>query len=225
MLRMTLSRPRQSRRGHFVMESGALRPVVRSRRLVRRSGRARSVRHQARAMLRRQTSRSSAVRRPAAPGSRNASRDSSAATSHSPSPGRAIRRAVQGPLSFCRRVRRALREARRARRRRDERGSSLRATLTEVEAHGARPVVIGALHVLGGRGRLFPAARPSVETSAAAISICGARRVPVVRRRRAARRSSCPDDADRHSSPGRSRAPRRARASDRTHALRMGGAR
>jgi orotate phosphoribosyltransferase len=31
-------------------------------------------------------------------------------------------------------------------------GSSLRATLTEVDAAGARPVVIGALHVLGGAG-------------------------------------------------------------------------
>ncbi len=31
-------------------------------------------------------------------------------------------------------------------------GSSLRATLTEVEAGGARAVVIGALHVLGGAG-------------------------------------------------------------------------
>lgn len=31
-------------------------------------------------------------------------------------------------------------------------GSSLRATLTEVEAGGARPVVVGALHVLGGAG-------------------------------------------------------------------------
>ena len=31
-------------------------------------------------------------------------------------------------------------------------GSSLRATLSEVEAAGARPVVIGALHVLGGAG-------------------------------------------------------------------------
>jgi orotate phosphoribosyltransferase len=31
-------------------------------------------------------------------------------------------------------------------------GSSLRATLSEVEAAGGRPVVIGALHVLGGAG-------------------------------------------------------------------------
>lgn len=31
-------------------------------------------------------------------------------------------------------------------------GSSLRATLAEVDAGGARPVVIGALHVLGGAG-------------------------------------------------------------------------
>ena len=34
-------------------------------------------------------------------------------------------------------------------------GSSLRATLAEVEAGGARPVVIGALHVLGGAGLDF----------------------------------------------------------------------
>ena len=31
-------------------------------------------------------------------------------------------------------------------------GSSLRATLAEVDAGGARPVVVGALHVLGGAG-------------------------------------------------------------------------
>jgi hypothetical protein len=31
-------------------------------------------------------------------------------------------------------------------------GSSLRATLAEVEAHGGRAVVVGALHVLGGAG-------------------------------------------------------------------------
>lgn len=34
-------------------------------------------------------------------------------------------------------------------------GSSLRATLTEVETHGAIPVVIGALHVLGTSGASF----------------------------------------------------------------------
>lgn len=34
-------------------------------------------------------------------------------------------------------------------------GSSLRATLSEVDAAGARPVVIGALHVLGGAGMDF----------------------------------------------------------------------
>jgi orotate phosphoribosyltransferase len=34
-------------------------------------------------------------------------------------------------------------------------GSSLRATLAEVEAGGARTVVIGALHVLGGAGLDF----------------------------------------------------------------------
>jgi len=34
-------------------------------------------------------------------------------------------------------------------------GSSLRATLTELEAHGAIPVVIGALHVLGSAGASF----------------------------------------------------------------------
>jgi orotate phosphoribosyltransferase len=34
-------------------------------------------------------------------------------------------------------------------------GSSLRATLTEVEAHGAIPVVVGTLYVLGGIGADF----------------------------------------------------------------------
>lgn len=34
-------------------------------------------------------------------------------------------------------------------------GSSLRATLTAIEAHGAIPVVVGALHVLGGVGAEF----------------------------------------------------------------------
>ena len=34
-------------------------------------------------------------------------------------------------------------------------GSSLRATLTEVEAHGAIPVVIGTLYVLGNTGAAF----------------------------------------------------------------------
>lgn len=34
-------------------------------------------------------------------------------------------------------------------------GSSLRATLSELEAHGAIPVVIGALHVLGSVGATF----------------------------------------------------------------------
>jgi orotate phosphoribosyltransferase len=34
-------------------------------------------------------------------------------------------------------------------------GSSLRATLSELEAHGAIPVVVGALHVLGSAGATF----------------------------------------------------------------------
>lgn len=34
-------------------------------------------------------------------------------------------------------------------------GSSLRATLSELEAHGAIPVVVGALHVLGSTGASF----------------------------------------------------------------------
>ena len=34
-------------------------------------------------------------------------------------------------------------------------GSSLRATLTEIEAHGAIPVVVGTLHVLGTAGATF----------------------------------------------------------------------
>jgi orotate phosphoribosyltransferase len=34
-------------------------------------------------------------------------------------------------------------------------GSSLRATLTELEAHGAIPVVVGALYVLGSAGATF----------------------------------------------------------------------
>jgi orotate phosphoribosyltransferase len=38
-------------------------------------------------------------------------------------------------------------------------GSSLRATLTEVETHGAIPVVVGALHVLGTTGAGFFAER------------------------------------------------------------------
>ncbi len=38
-------------------------------------------------------------------------------------------------------------------------GSSLRATLTALEAHGAIPVVAGALHVLGTAGATFFAER------------------------------------------------------------------
>jgi orotate phosphoribosyltransferase len=38
-------------------------------------------------------------------------------------------------------------------------GSSLRATLMEIEAHGAIPVVVGALHVLGTSGATFFAER------------------------------------------------------------------
>ena len=34
-------------------------------------------------------------------------------------------------------------------------GSSLRATLIAIEAHGAIPVVVGALHVLGTSGATF----------------------------------------------------------------------
>ena len=90
-------------------------------------------------------------------------------------------------------------------------GSSLRATLMEVETHGAIPVVIGALYVLGTAGATFfserglrskpPAAPPSIHGGR-----LSARFAPPACRSRIRPRPL--HDADSNSSPGRGRAAR-----------------